>query len=353
MQQLIGQIIEGHHLHMEQAEQLMTGIMSGQLSPAQIGALLVALRWKGETVEEIVGFARAMRQKAIPIPHDHEVLVDTCGTGGDGAGTMNISTAAALVVAGAGIPVAKHGNRSVSSKCGSADVLEHLGVNLYLPAEQLAACLREVGIVFLFAPHLHPAMAHVSQPRREIGVRTVFNILGPLCNPAGANCQVIGVFSEALLEKMARAVQLLGTRRAFLVHGREKPHGLDEVSISSPTVVYEVTSEHIGSFILQPHELGLATPSMDELRCRSVEQAAAMLLAVLQGRPGAARNAVLLNAALGIMAAGAAEDYRTALQLAAHSIDSGRALDKLSRLIHFCRRVESEGTGSGVKQCCR
>lgn len=350
MQELIGQLVEGRHLNMEQAEQLMTGLMSGRFTPAQVGALLVALRWKGETVEEIVGFARSMRRRAIAIEHNYEILVDTCGTGGDGAGTMNVSTAAALVVAGAGIAVAKHGNRSVSSQCGSADVLEYLGVDLELSAEQLAACLREVGLVFLFAPRLHPAMAHVSQPRREIGVRTVFNILGPLCNPAGANCQVIGVFSEALLEKMARAIQLLGTRRTFLVHGLEEPHGLDEVSVCHPTLVYEVTPDRLDRFVLQPRELGLAAPSLDGLRCHSVEQAAAMLLDVLQGRPGVPRQAVLLNAALGILAAGVAGDYRSALELAAQSIDSGRALEKLHSLVQFCRRAENGA--SGVRQCC-
>lgn len=328
-------LVEGQNLSEENAEAVMEEIMMGQATPAQIGGFLIALRLKGETVEEVTGFARAMRRNAITIRTDRQLLVDTCGTGGDGHGTFNVSTTAAFVVAGAGLAVAKHGNRSVSSKCGSADVLEALGVHLNLSPEDVGACIDEVGIGFLYAPLLHPAMKHAIGPRREMGVRTVFNILGPLTNPAGAQVQVLGVYDPALTEVMAQVLGALGSQAAFVVHGAQ---GLDELSTTGLNWLTRLQDGEMHTFTLDPLELGLPRTTLSDLRGGDAKQNAAILRAILAGKPGPRRDVVLLNAACGLVAGGLAADLPDGLSLAAHSIDSGAARAKLTELVVFTQR---------------
>lgn len=330
----IQKVVTGGHLDENEAAGVMEQIMEGAASPAQIGAFLIALRLKGETVEEITGFARVMREKATRVKSNHPVLVDTCGTGGDGANTFNISTAAALVLAGAGAPVAKHGNRSVSSRCGSADVLEILGVNLDLDAGAMEQCLNKTGICFLFAPSLHGAMKHAATPRREIGIRTIFNVLGPLTNPAGASAQVMGVFSPDLVPKLAGVLARLGTERAFVVHGAG---GIDEVSLSGPAMVGEVNGGTVLQYRLDPLDYGIPRAGLDELAGGTPAENAVIINEILEGKPGPCRNAVLVNAALGMMAAGKAGDFQEGIKKAEMSIDSGAALNKLNQLIEFTR----------------
>ncbi len=336
IKEAISRIVAGENLTESEAEQVMDELMTGRATPAQIAALLTALRLKGETIEEITGFARAMRRHATPIQSKQPLLVDTCGTGGDGASTFNISTAAAVVLAGAGVPVAKHGNRSVSSRCGSADVLEALGVNLELSPAAIEECLEEVGMAFLFAPALHGAMKHAAGPRREIGIRTVFNILGPLTNPAGARAQVVGVYSPDLVPVIARVLSRLGTRRAFVVHGAG---GLDEISLAGPAVVAEVREGEIREYFLDPTDYGFARTPVEALAGGNPEYNASLIRDILQGVPGPCRDAVLLNSALGLVAAGKAGDLSTGLALAAQSIDSGAAGKKLEQLVAFTRRA--------------
>ncbi|MDK2888902.1 MAG: anthranilate phosphoribosyltransferase [Thermoanaerobacter sp.] len=336
IKEAIGRVVAGESLSESEAERVMDEIMTGQASPAQIAALLTAMRLKGETIEEITGFARSMRRHATPVRSRHPVVVDTCGTGGDGAGTFNISTIAALVLAGAGVPVAKHGNRSVSSRCGSADVLEALGVNLELSPAELEECLDKVGITFLFAPALHRAMKHAAGPRREIGIRTVFNVLGPLTNPAGAKVQIVGVYSAGLVPVIARVLARLGTRRAFVVHGAG---GLDEISPAGPAVVAEVREGDIREYSLDPADYGFAYTPVESLAGGNPEFNAALAREILRGARGPCRDTVLLNAALGLVAAGRAEDLGRGLELAAASIDSGAAAGKLEELIAFTRRA--------------
>src|SRR6202521_5738943 len=320
----------------------MTEVLTGQCSDAQIAALLVALHMKGETVEEIVGFAEAIRAAAVPLKlHSDSVLdasdtgrdalVDTCGTGGDASGTFNISTATAFVVAGAGVRVAKHGNRSVTSKCGSADVMEELGVNINLPAAQIAACLEEVGIAFLFAPAMHSAMKHVQTARRELHLRTVFNLLGPLTNPARATCQVVGVYSADLVEKLAEALSMLGLRRALVVHGLD---GLDEITITGPTRVAEVREGSVRSYEVEPEEFGMTRATLQEIAGGDAPENAAIIRAVLDGEKSPRRDVVLLNAAAALVAAGKADRIAESIPIAAQSIDSGAAADKLAALAH-------------------
>ncbi|MFQ6058017.1 MAG: anthranilate phosphoribosyltransferase [Anaerolineae bacterium] len=332
----IAKLIEGRDLTAQEAEAVMEQIMTGNATPAQIGAFLTALRIKGETVAEITGCARAMRRAAIPVQPRRDDLVDTCGTGGDGAGTFNISTTAAFVVAGAGLAVAKHGNRSVSSRCGSADVLEALGVNLDLTPQQVADCIDDVGIGFLFAPRLHPAMKHAIGPRRELGIRTVFNILGPLTNPAGARAQIMGVYDAALTEPLAGVLMSLGNRSAFVVHGAD---GLDELSTTGPNRVSAFDSDVIQTYELDPRELGLPRARLEDLRGGSPEQNAAITQAILSGEPGPRRNVVLLNAAAALVAGGRAADLREGLARATEAVDSGAALRTLERLVAFTRSV--------------
>lgn len=331
----IKKVVSGQHLSEEEAGAVMELIMEGEASPAQIASLLTAMSLKGETVDEITGFARVMRQKSTTVRSAHSVLVDTCGTGGDGAGTFNISTTAAFVVAGAGMPVAKHGNRSVSSRCGSADVLEELGVRVDLDREAMEACLDQVGMAFLFAPALHRSMGHAAGPRREIGIRTVFNILGPLTNPAGARAQVLGVYNPPLTEVLARVLARLGSSRAFVVHGAG---GLDEVSLAGPSVLCEVKDGSVRKGILDPTKFGFNYAPVSTLSGGSPKENAAVTRMVLAGEEGPRRDAVVLNAALGLVAGGKARGITEGLEIAVSSIDSGAALAKLNELAEFTGR---------------
>jgi anthranilate phosphoribosyltransferase len=321
----------------------MAGILAGGCTDAQIAALLVALHMKGETVEEIVGFAEAIRAAASPLPisrdsaldvsgTERDALVDTCGTGGDTSGTFNISTATALVVAGAGVRVAKHGNRSVTSKCGSADVMEALGVNISLTPARIAACLEQVGIAFLFAPAMHSAMKYVQPARRELRLRTVFNLLGPLTNPANASAQVVGVYSADLVEKLAEALSMLGVHRALVVHGDD---GLDEITITAPTRVAEVREGSVRSYEVTPEEFGFPRASLQAISGGDASDNAAIIREVLEGKKSPCRDVVLLNAAAALVAAGRADHIRDALPLAAQSLDSGAARRRLEAMVRF------------------
>jgi anthranilate phosphoribosyltransferase len=327
----------------EEARAVMTEVFSGGATDAQIAALLVALHMKGESVEEIVGFAEAMRSVAEPLPLRQtsnlslsgtgpDLLVDTCGTGGDARGTFNISTASAFVVAGAGVRVAKHGNRSLSSKCGSADVMEALGVKISLPAAELAKCLEEVGIAFLFAPAMHSAMKYVQPARRELRLRTIFNLLGPLTNPARASAQVVGVYSLDLVEKLAEALSMLGVHRALVVHGLD---GLDEITITGPTRIAEVRDGSVRTYEVAPEEFGIKRAGLEELSGGDAAANAAIIREILGGKRSPRRDVVLLNAAAALVAAGKAERLGDALPMAAKSIDSGAAAEKLDALVRF------------------
>lgn len=329
IKEAISALIEGKSLTMDEAAQVMDEIMEGQVTPAQFGAFVTALRLKGETVDEIAGLARVMRAKAIPV-RVSGVVVDTCGTGGDGLATFNISTTAAFVVAGAGLKVAKHGNRAMSSQCGSADVLEALGIRLSLTAEQVERCLAEVGMGFMFAPAFHPAMKFAAAPRREIGIRTVFNILGPLTNPAGATAQVLGVADGSLLEKMALVLQSLDSRHALVVHGED---GLDEITLTAPTRVCELKGNSTTSYVISPEDFGLSRTSLDSLKGGTVDENGARLRGILAGAPGPQRDVVLLNAAAALLAGDKVKSLEDGLKLARQSLDSGRALAKLEQLI--------------------
>jgi anthranilate phosphoribosyltransferase len=320
----------GRSLSEEEAAAVMEEIMSGEASPAQLGAFLVALRLKGETVEEIAGMARVMRAKALRVPFEGASLLDTCGTGGDRMGTFNVSTAAAFVAAGAGAVVAKHGNRAMTSHCGSADVLEALGAKIDLAPEGVAHCLRELGVGFMFAPAFHPAMRFAAGPRREIGVRSVFNILGPLTNPAGASAQVLGVAEAAIGEKMIEVLGRLGCRHALVVHGED---GLDEMSLGGPSLVYELKGGDIRSYRVTPEEVGLRQASGQAVKGGSPEENAAAMRAVFGGEQGPLRDIVLLNSAAALVAADKAATLAEGVPLAAQAIDSGAAGEKLERFI--------------------
>jgi anthranilate phosphoribosyltransferase len=336
-----------------EAREVMSEVLAGKCSDTQIAALLIALRMKGETVEEIVGFAEAIRAAAAPLPirgadalavtgtgRDalaeespvEESLVDTSGTGGDASGTFNISTATALVTAGAGVRVAKHGNRSISSKCGSADVVEALGINIQLSPERAAQCLREVGICFLYAPNLHPAMKQVQGVRRELRMRTMFNLLGPLTNPAHANGQVVGVYSLDLVEKLAEALSMLGLHRALVVHGLD---GLDEITITGTTRVAEARDGSVRTYEVEPEEFGMARAALRAISGGDATENAAIIRAILAGEKSPRRDVVLLNAAAALVAAGKADRIGEAIPLAVRSIDSGAARAKLEGLVNF------------------
>ena len=331
----------------------MAEVLTGRCTDAQIAALLIALRMKGETVEEIVGFAEAIRAAAAPLPIErnaaaiavtgtgrealaeeceNDSLVDTSGTGGDASGTFNISTATALVTAGAGVRVAKHGNRSISSKCGSADVVEALGVNIQLSPERAAQCLREVGICFLYAPNLHTAMKQVQGVRRELRMRTMFNLLGPLTNPARANGQVVGVYSMELVEKLAEALSMLGLRRALVVHGLD---GLDEITITGVTRIAEAREGSVRSYEVEPEEFGMKRAPLEQISGGDAAQNAEIIRAVLGGEKSPRRDVVLLNAAAALVAAGRADHIAGAIALAEKSIDSGAAAGKLQALVRL------------------
>ncbi|MHB1357108.1 MAG: bifunctional anthranilate synthase component II/anthranilate phosphoribosyltransferase [Anaerolineae bacterium] len=320
------------HLTTDEAEQVMMTIMSGQATPSQIGAYLAAIRAKGETVAEITGFARAMRQYVVRVTPRRRPLLDTCGTGGDSRHTFNISSTAAFIVSGAGVAVAKHGNRSVSSSSGSADVLMALGVNLELTPERVADCIDEVGMGFLFAPRLHPAMKHAIGPRREMAVRTVFNILGPLTNPAGAELQILGVYNADLVPLLANVLRELGSLSAFVVHGAD---GLDELSTTGPNRVAYLHNAEIQVYELDPADLGLPRTTLAQLRGGDPQQNAAITLGVLNGEPSPYRDIALLNAGLALVVAGQASTPQEGLMLAARSVDSGAARRVLEQLVAF------------------
>src|SRR5450631_4116154 len=330
-------------LSRDEARAVMGEVLTGQCTNAQIAGLLVALHMKGESVEEIVGFAEAIRAAAapLPIPQDSTVdvsdterdaLVDTCGTGGDASGAFNISTAAAFVAAGAGVRVAKHGNRSLTSKCGSADVMEALGVNISLPPDRLAACLQEVGMAFMSAPAMHSAMKHVQAARRELRIRTVFNLLGPLTNPAHASAQVVGVYSADLVEKLAEALSMLGLRRVLVVHGSD---GLDEITITGPTRIAEVREGNVHTYEVTPEEFGMQRASLDEILGGDAAANAAIIRKILGGEKSPRRDIVVLNAAAALVAAGKADHLAGALSKAIESLDSGAAGAKLEALVIF------------------
>ncbi|UCH43858.1 MAG: anthranilate phosphoribosyltransferase, partial [Dehalococcoidales bacterium] len=329
IREAISALIEGKSLTADEAAQVMEEIMDDRVTPAQFGAFVTALRLKGETVDEISGLARTMRARAIPVNVAGPV-VDTCGTGGDGSATFNISTAAAFVVAGAGLTVAKHGNRAMSSQCGSADVLEALGVKIELDAGQVQKCLEEVGIGFMFAPAFHPAMKYAGAPRREIGIRTVFNIVGPLTNPAGARAQVLGVADGSLLEKLALVLRSLGSEHAMVVHGED---GLDEITLNGRTLVCELKDGDIASYSISPDDYGLAGSGIDSLRGGTAQENAARLSSVLSGASGPERDVVLLNAAAALVAGDKAPSIQSGIELARQSIDSGQALARLNQLV--------------------
>jgi anthranilate phosphoribosyltransferase len=325
-------VVEGSHLTEEEAEEVMDYLISGRASPLQMASFLTALRMKGETVEELSAFARVMREHSLRIhPSVGGRLVDTCGTGGDRIKTFNISTTAMFVAAGAGVPIAKHGNRSVTSRAGSADVVEALGAVIELPPEQVRRCIEEVGVGFMFAPLFHPAMKHASPVRREMGIRTVFNVLGPLTNPAGAKGQVVGVFEEGLTEKLARVLGRLGCERALVVYGRD---GLDELSTLGETKVSELVDGEVLTYTLTPEELGMDRARAEELVGGDAAENARMLVRILSGEErGPRREVVLMNAAAALLVGGKVLDLREGVERASEAVDSGKALEKLREFV--------------------
>ncbi len=330
--EILGKAIAGGVLDASEARDAFAAIMDGQVSPPRLAGFLVALRLRGETASEIAAFAGVMRARVIPIRSDHPVLLDTCGTGGDGAGTFNISTLAAIVAAAAGCAVAKHGNRSVSSRCGSADLLLSLGVRVDAGVEQVERALREVGLGFLYAPALHGAMRHAAEVRRELGVRTVFNLLGPLTNPAGARRQLVGVYDRAKVEVLAEVLRTLGSERAMVVHGG----GLDEIALHAETAVAELRDGRIRVFTITPEDAGLRGAPLAAIAGGSPEDNAAIAGAILRGERGPRRDVVLLNAAAALVVAGRAADLREGVAVAAGAIDSGAAGRVIERLRVIC-----------------
>lgn len=326
---ILDELVSGRDLTPEQAYRALNVIMNGDATDAQIGGFLIALRMKGETAEEIGGFARAMRDNAVPIRTCRRNVIDTCGTGGDRVDTFNISTVAALVASGAGVAIAKHGNRAVSSRCGSADVLKEVGVNIEAPPEVVSHCLDEIGIGFLFAPTLHPAMRYAIGPRRELGLRTVFNVLGPLTNPAGARRQLIGVFAPQYTELLAGALLTLGSEHALVVHGLV---GMDEISTVGETQVSELRDGAVTTQIWTPEQFGIKRAELDQISGGDPRTCAAILTSVLEGEKGPRRDIVLLNAAAGIYIGGLAGSMEEGLEMAAASLDSGAAKAKLEAL---------------------
>jgi anthranilate phosphoribosyltransferase len=335
IKEAIAALVSGRSLATDETAQIMEEIMQGEATPAQFGAFFTALRLKGETVDEILGLARTMRAKAIPVS-TNGLVVDTCGTGGDGSHTFNISTAAAFVAAGAGLKVAKHGNRAMSSQCGSADVLEALAVKIDLNAEQVQKCLKEVGIGFMFAPVFHPAMKYAAAPRREIGIRTVFNILGPLTNPANAKAQVLGVGDGSVIEKLALVLQCLGCQHALLVHGED---GLDEITITGKTHIFELKNDRIERYVISPEDLDLPVASSDSIKGGDIKANADLLRNILAGALGPQRDVVLMNAAAALVVGNKAKTLRQGVAIAKEVIDNGNASAKLDQLIEFSRSL--------------
>lgn len=332
LQDALKKIIQREDLQEAEMADVMTEIMSGAATDAQIGAFMAALATKGETFAELAGAARAMRRKAARIQVTADPVVDTCGTGGDRSNTFNISTTAAFVVAGCGVTVAKHGNRSVSSRCGSADVLEALGVRLDIVPELVEEAVQSVGIGFLFAPVFHGAMKHAAKARKEVGIRSIFNMLGPLTNPAGANCQLLGVFAPELTETFAEALKLLGTRRAFVVHGHD---GLDEISICAPTRVSELRDGTIRTYDVTPEQLLGRRAKPEELEGGEPPVNADIVCRVLSGEKGARRDVVVVNAGAALVAAGVAREFADGIRMAEAAIDRGDAMSKLEGLVRF------------------
>jgi len=345
IQRALAQLVEGRDLSPEDAATAMETILAGQATDAQIAAFAVALRLKGETIDEVTGMARALRRRATPFPLagelDRSTLLDTCGTGGDGAHTFNVSTAVALVSAGAGVPVAKHGNRAISSLTGSADVLEELGLPLDLSPARSVACLQEVGVVFLFAPAYHAALRHAAGPRREMGLRTVFNVLGPLCNPAGVGRQLVGVFDVSWVTRLAQVLGELGSRSACVAHSQD---GLDEISVFAPTQMAWLEADgSVRQEILDPAGYGMSHTDRAQVSGGDAKENADRLRRVLSGEPGVARDLVLLNAAAALMVAGRVSSIPDGITLAGNSIDSGAATERLDALVEFGRRTSAAG----------
>jgi anthranilate phosphoribosyltransferase len=334
IKEAIAKAVAKTNLTEAEAETVMREIMQGEATDAQIAAYITALRMKGETVEEITGSARVMREKAVSIRLDAKYQVDTCGTGGDMAHTFNISTTVAFVVAGAGVTVAKHGNRSVSSKSGSADVLQALGVNIEIPSSRVEESLREVGIGFLFAPLMHQAMKYAIGPRREVGIRTIFNVLGPLTNPAKVTSQIMGVYAAELTSPLAQALGKLGAAHAFVVHGMD---GLDEITITDRTRVSEFANGAVKDYFIHPSDFGMAVGKAEGLRGGDAKDNAAITIEILKGQKGPRRDIVLLNAAAGLAASGIAGDLKAGIAIAAESIDAGAAMNKLEQLKEFTK----------------
>jgi len=325
-------LVSNESLSFDQAAQVMEEIMSGGATPAQFGAFVVGLRMKGETADEIAGMASVMRNKATPVNVSGDV-VDTCGTGGDDSSSFNISTAAAFVAAGAGLKVAKHGNRAMSSKCGSADVLEALGAKIDLPADAVAKCIEQVGIGFMFAPMFHPAMKYAAAPRKEIGIRTVFNILGPLTNPAKAKSQVIGVASRDIGDKIAHVLHRLGTKHSLVVHGMD---GMDELSIGGTSLVWNITENGVDEpYEISPEYFGYKAANLDEIKGETPSGNAAIIKRVLNEEKGPHRNVVVMNAAAALVAGNIAADLKAGALLAEQAIDSGKALEKLEKFVEL------------------
>jgi anthranilate phosphoribosyltransferase len=337
LREFLKKLSEFKNLTKEEMIQCLEDITEGRATDAQIGAFIMAMKMKGETVEELEGAASFFREKATKVDvEDPDNLVDTCGTGGDLSDTFNVSTITAFVLAGAGIRVAKHGNRSVSSKSGSADLLEFLGAKIDLGPEQVKRMIEEIGIGFMFAPLFHPAMKRVVGPRREVGIRSLFNLIGPLSNPAGAKRQLLGVFSDQFVEKVARVLLRLGVKRAVVVHGKD---GIDEVSISAPTTVAEVSGGEVRIYEFTPEELGFRRYPIDYIKVKSVEESAKVAMSVLKGEPSPALDMVLLNSAFGVLVSGIADDLKTALEVAKDSIKGGKAQRKLSEFIDLSKRL--------------
>ncbi len=334
--EVLAKISEGINLTEKEAKAAMQEIMHGNASDAQIGAYLMGLRMKGETIDEITGSVRAMRDLALRVPITDPQVVDTCGTGGDRSQTFNISTAAAFVVAGAGITVAKHGNRSVSSRSGSADVLSALGVNIELSPEKVGDCINEVGIGFLFAPLYHGAMKHCAKPRAEMGLRTLMNIMGPLSNPAGASIQVLGVYNPDLTDKLAQVLIRLGIQHCFVLHGMD---GLDEISLTGPTTVAEGKKGRVASYLVRPDDFGLQPVSPKELKGGTPEDNAKIIRDILRGTPGPQRDIVLMNAAPALVACNKAQSLKEAFEEASRVLDSGAPFEKLEQLISYTKNL--------------
>ncbi len=348
IKEAIGQVVEGRDLAEEQMIEVMNEIMGGEATAAQIGSFITALRMKGETIAEITGAARVMRAHATPIEVgatlgidrddinlDRETILDTCGTGGSGTRSFNISTTVALVVAACGVKVAKHGNRSVSSACGSADVLERLGVKLDVSAAKVAQCIEEIGVGFLFAPALHGAMKYAIGPRREIGIRTIFNILGPLTNPAGANRQVLGVYRDDLVEPLAQVLFSLGCRAGFVVHGSD---GMDEITLTGSTLVAAIDEKGVSLSTITPEDFGLKRCALEDLQGGDATRNATIVRDILSGRTGPRRDIVLLNSAYALVAAGEARSVSDGIRQAAQAIDSGRAFAVLTELVRMTQQ---------------